>query len=276
VAIPVPALVEAALFEAVAEQLEENKKRQRQSARGARYLLQGLVVCKCCGHAFYGKPVSRSSAKGKTCYAYYRCIGTDAYRFGGERICTIGQVRTDVLETAVWQDVRALLADPSRVRQEYERRLSSKEQQGQPDDQLAGRTQKARRVVARLIDAYEEGLLEKGEFEPRIGRARQRLEALEVEAQAAAEWQSQEYELHAVMGQLQEFARRMAEGLEEASWATKREILRALIKRIEVDTEEVRVVYKVDPRPFADGPKGGRLQDRLGRDFPLARQHRSQ
>jgi site-specific DNA recombinase len=268
VTIPVPALVEAILFEAVAEQLDENKKRQRQSARGARYLLQGLVVCKCCGHAFYGKPVSRSSAKGKTCYAYYRCIGTDAYRFGGERICTIGQVRTDVLETAVWQDIRALLADPSRVRQEYERRLSSKEQQGQPDDQLAARTQKARRVVARLIDAYEEGLLEKGEFEPRIGRARQRLEALEVEAQAAAEWQSQEYELHAVMGQLQEFARRMAEGLEEASWATKREILRALIKRIEVDTEEVRVVYKVDPRPFADGPKGGRLQDRLGCDQP--------
>src|SRR5262249_34790564 len=98
VAIPVPALVEPALFAAAAEQLEENKKRQRQSARGARYLLQGLIVCKRCGHAFYGKPVSRASAKGKTRYAYYRCIGTDAYRFGGERLCHIGQVRTDLLE----------------------------------------------------------------------------------------------------------------------------------------------------------------------------------
>jgi site-specific DNA recombinase len=273
VAIPVPALVEPALFEAVAEQLEENKKRQRQSARGARYLLQGLVVCKRCGHAFYGKPVSRSSAKGKTCYAYYRCIGTDAYRFGGERICSIRQVRTDVLETAVWQDVRALLADPSRIRQEYERRLSGKQEQSESDDQLAARIQKARRVVARLIDAYEEGLLERTEFEPRISRARQRLQTLEVEAQSAAERQSQEHELQAVIGQLHAFARRVAEELEEASWTTKREILRALVKRIEVDTEEVRVVYKVDPRPFVDGPERGRLQDRLGRDQSAFGQH---
>src|SRR5262249_34412545 len=51
--IPVPALVEADLFAAVAEQLQENRQRRRQSARGARYLLQGLVVCPQCGHALY-------------------------------------------------------------------------------------------------------------------------------------------------------------------------------------------------------------------------------
>ena len=268
VAIPVPALVEPALFAAVAEQLEENRQRQRQSARGARYLLQGLVVCKRCGHAFYGKPVSRRSAKGKTRYAYYRCIGTDAYRFGGERICSVGQVRTDLLEAAVWQDVRALLADPGRVRAEYERRVRGKGREEGSGEQLRARLQKAKRVVARLIDAYEEGLLEKGEFEPRLGRARQRLEALEAEGRAAAERAAELDTVEAVVGQLHEFARRVAEGLDEAPWATKREVLRALIKRVEVDAEEVQVVYKVDPRPFADGPLGGRLQDRLGRDHP--------
>jgi site-specific DNA recombinase len=250
--------------------LEENKKRQRQSARGARYLLQGLVVCKRCGHAFYGKPVSRSSAKGKTRYAYYRCIGTDAYRFGGARLCHIGQVRTDLLEAAVWEDVRALLAEPDRVRAEYERRVSGNGRDEESGEQLRARLQKAKRVVARLIDAYEEGLLEKGEFEPRLGRARQRLEALEGEARAAAERAAQVETVEAVVGQLHEFARRVTEGLEEAPWATKREVLRALIKRVEVDAEEVRVVYKVDPRPFADGPEGGRLQDRLGRDLSSA------
>ena len=118
------------------------------------YLLQGLVVCKRCGHAFYGKPVSRASAKGKTRYAYYRCIGTDAYRFGGERLCRVGQVRTDLLEAAVWEDVRALLADPGRVRAEYERRVSGKGGDEEAGAQLRARLQKAKRVVARLIDAY--------------------------------------------------------------------------------------------------------------------------
>ena len=57
--IPVPAIVSAELYELVQEQLEENRSRARQRRRGARHLLQGLVVCKRCGYAFYGKPASR-------------------------------------------------------------------------------------------------------------------------------------------------------------------------------------------------------------------------
>jgi site-specific DNA recombinase len=77
--IPVPAIVSEDLFAAVAERLAENRKRRRQSQRGARYLLQGLIVCGRCNYAFYGKPVSLIAAKGKRRdYAYYRCVGSDA------------------------------------------------------------------------------------------------------------------------------------------------------------------------------------------------------
>jgi site-specific DNA recombinase len=60
-AIPVPALIGEELFEVVAEQLVENKKRNRQGKRGAKYLLQGLLQCQCCEYAYYGKPVSRGA-----------------------------------------------------------------------------------------------------------------------------------------------------------------------------------------------------------------------
>jgi site-specific DNA recombinase len=49
--IPVPPIIDAALFDAVQEQLQENRARARVSQRGARYLLQGLLVCACCGYA---------------------------------------------------------------------------------------------------------------------------------------------------------------------------------------------------------------------------------
>src|SRR5262249_53805534 len=103
-------------------------------------------------------------------------------------------------------------------------------------------------------------------FEPRLRRARQRLEAMEAEARTAAERAAQEETVEAVVGQLDEFARRVTEGLEGASWATKREGLRALVQRVQVGAEEGPGVSKVDPWSFADGPVGGRLQDRLGRD----------
>ena len=60
--IPVPPLEEA-LYDGVQEQLAENRHRARQSQRGARYLLQGLLVCKVCGYAYYGKPLSPSARK---------------------------------------------------------------------------------------------------------------------------------------------------------------------------------------------------------------------
>ena len=55
-------------------------------------------------------------------YMHLKRAGTDAYRFGGERICPNTQVRTDRLELAVWHEVCALLAQPERLRQEFERR----------------------------------------------------------------------------------------------------------------------------------------------------------
>ena len=262
--IEVPAIVDEALFAAVAEQLTENRRRSRERRRGARHLLQGLLVCKHCGHALYGKPVSPAAAKGKKRhYVYYRCIGTDAYRFGGQRICWNKQVRTDLLEEAVWKDVCALLNDPEKIAVEYQRRLNGKGGRcaAKAKESLAKLLQKVKRGIARLIDAYEEGLLDKREFEPRIRAAKERLSQLQAEAQAQAEEESQEQELRLVIGHMQEFAKRVHSGLAEADWSTRREIIRALVKRVEVDKEEVRIVYRVSPPPFVKSPEGGFLQD---------------
>jgi hypothetical protein len=266
--------VDETLFTAVAEQLAENRCRARQRRRGARYLLQGLLACKCCGYALYGKPVSRSAAKGKKWrYTYYRCIGTDAYRFGGQRVCWNKQVRTDVLEEAVWNDVCALLNDPEKVTREYQRRLKGKSNPrgARRGESLPKLIQKVKRGIARLIDAYEEGLLDKKEFEPRIRSAKERLAKLESEARAEADEEAQEQDLRLVIGQLQEFAELVRSGLGKADWSTKREIIRALVKRVEVDKEEVRVVYRVSPPPFVESPNGGILPDCGRGDHPALR-----
>lgn len=267
IAIAVPALVSAELFAAVAEQLAENKQRSRQSHRGARHLLQGLLVCQSCGYAYYGKPLSRSAAKGKTRhYAYYRCIGTDAYRFGGERLCRNKQVRTDVVEAAVWEDVCGLLANPGRVKAEYQRRLSRKsKEKSRASEQVSKLVAQVQRSLTRLIDAYQEGLLTKSEFEPRVRATRERLAKLQTEAEATRDQEAEGQQLEAVIGHLEGFAQQVECHLRDADWATRREILRALIKQVEIGEEAIRVVYKVPPPPFVKGPEGGRSQDRLGR-----------
>jgi len=121
--IPVPTLVAPEVFAAVQAPWQENRRHARQSQRGALYVLQGIVQCQHCGYASDGKRLSPSARKGKPrTYAYYRCLGTDAYRFGGERICHNAQVRTDLLDLAVWHEVSLRLAHPERLAEEYRRR----------------------------------------------------------------------------------------------------------------------------------------------------------
>jgi hypothetical protein len=265
--IPVPALIDEALFDAVQQQLQENRQRARQSQRGAKYLLQGLLVCRQCGYAYYGKPVSNKSAKGSTRnYAYYRCIGTDAYRFGGERICQNLQVRTDLLELAVWEQVQTLLENPQRLEQEHARRAQDPKQE-QKLTSLNAQLTKLQRGMERLIDSYAEGFIEKGEFEPRITQMRARIKALETQITQATAEMTRQQELRLIIGRLEDFAAQVKAGLEQMDWQKRREIIRTLVKRVEIDREQVSVVFRVEPHSPLPDPDEDFLQHCTGREW---------
>ena len=256
ITIPVPAIVDAAVYDAVGEQLAENKKRHRRACGDAKYLLQGLVVCKQCGFALCGTHHKD--------HRYYRCIGNATRRAAGEHVCQDRSVRGEALEAAVWEDVRSLLNDPAQVEAEYQRRLNlsaARDDPGPDAAKLQKQLNQARRQVARLIDAYGEGLINKAEFEPRIGGARDYLAKLEAQAKIPIDQQQQIQELRVVIGHLRAFADRVKVGLEGMTLIDRREIIRALVKRIEVAAEEVKIVYRVDCGPFARGPETGHAQD---------------
>ncbi len=245
--IPVPALVSEDLFESVQEQLQENRQRARIGQRGARYLLQGLLVCGCCGYAYYGKQISPSARKGHARgYAYYRCIGSDAYRFGGERLCWNKQLRTDLVDAAVWLEVCRLLEDPTRLAQEYRHQLQTADVAPELKG-LQTSLGRLRQGIARLIDSYAEGVIDKTEFDPRITRMRERIKQLEEHVQQIQDQESLEQELQLIIGRLETFATKVNEGLHSADWLTRREIIRTLVKRVEVDQEKVNVIFRISP-----------------------------
>lgn len=259
--VPVPALVPLELFQAVQEQLRENRQRIRQRKTGNRYLLQGLIVCKACGYGFHGRTVAPRTAHGPT-YFYYRCNSANAARRTGAGVCKNPVVRGDRLDEAVWAEVCALLKDPYRLEQEYHRRLESPMAAAQATllTELQGQREKVRRAIARLIDSYTEGFIDKGEFEPRIQRLKQRATELEKQTQEVADEQALQGELRLIIGQLEAFAQRVEHGLDAADPLTRREIIRALVRRIEIDEGQVRVVFKVSRSPFVPRPDRGGLQ----------------
>jgi len=263
ITIPVPAIVDEALFEVVQEQLEENRKVARTRKRGASYLLQGLVVCARCQYSYYGKPVRNKRGKKIDRYAYYRCIGTDAYRFGGQRICDNKQLRTDTLETAVWEEVKQLLKNPAHLMEEYQRRLSHLKESplGREREDLEKQCGKLQKGIDRLIDSYTEGYISKAEFEPRIKLMKERLERIEKQCTEIIDQQALRKELQLIVTNLELFAEQINSTLEDLVWETKRSIIRALVKRVEIDAKEVNVVFKINPPLNPDnGSRNGQIE----------------
>ena len=183
ITVPVPPLVSAELFEAVQEQLAENRRRARRDRRGTQFLLQGLAVCACCG--------------------------------------------------------------------------------------------RLRRGLARLIDGYADGLLDQDEFAPRVRRLKERIAALEAAARTAAEDEAQRHELRLVIGQVEAFAATVGERLESLTPEQRRAVVRAVVKRVEVDYEHVQVVFRIRPGPLALDNEAPISQDCWGRRSAAACARRS-
>ena len=249
--ISVPPIVDADLFETVQEQLAESRIRVRQHRGGAKYLLQGLLVCRKCGYAFCGTHKRFHQPQRKQHYYYYRCTRTDAWRLNGERRCDTRMIPVEQLDAAVWDEVGRILADPARMIQEYQRRLDGLQVSPRQQELAAVERQlaKLRRGIDRLIDSYTEGIIDKSEFEPRLNALRARASTTEAAAATIRDAAEQTRSLTLVIGKIEAFADMIRDRLETADWTAKRDIIRTLVRRIEIDDEVIRVVFRIGPGP---------------------------
>ena len=103
--IPVPALVSEEQFALAQEQLERNKRHSLRRTREPT-LLQNMLVCNRCGYAYYRTSTRTSKRK----LYYYRCLGSDDYRYANGRVCDSRPVRQDTLDEVVWRSVMELFA----------------------------------------------------------------------------------------------------------------------------------------------------------------------
>ena len=129
---------------------------------------------------------------------------------------------------------------------EYRQRLQPHEMPNEHEG-LEIQMGKLRRGIARLIDSYADGLIDKQEFEPRVTRMRERLQHLEEQLQRLKEESEVEEELRLILGRLETFAAKVRDGLQHADFQTRRDIIRVLVKRVEVDEQHIRIVFRVSP-----------------------------
>jgi site-specific DNA recombinase len=163
-------------------------------------------------------------------FIYYRCSGSDRYRFGGEAICNNKQIQGKYLETSVWRELCELLANPRKFEQEYQGRNSGAASL-ENIETLTSQRGKLQHALERLIDGFTEGLIDKDQFTSRMARTKDRIADLDARINVEAGDANHLETLRLATKRFSELSLALGPGLASADWHRRREIIRTLIQR---------------------------------------------
>jgi site-specific DNA recombinase len=283
--IPVPAIVDDNTFERVALRLEDNKRFASRNSKTPN-LLQGLAACSGCGYGYYRTSTRTTNKK----IYYYRCLGSDDYRYEGGRVCANKPVRADYLDQVVWDHITGLLADPQLIRAEIDKRLDqartadpTRRQRKTLELALA----KATTAITRMIEAFSEQLISIDELRTRMPELRARETNLRNQI-SALDAQHADRELYLTLAtDVEAFLARLHDRADAANIDERQRILRLVVKDVLIGPENITVRHRIPARSHAanstqehgstdtEGDHRTSYQLRWGRSFPDPLEHLS-
>jgi site-specific DNA recombinase len=116
--------------------------------------------------------------------------------------------------------------------------------------------------LKRLVDAYEVGAIDVEDLKVRSDAVRARIDRAQRELTDAEHRLRETVHLREVVTRLDDFAARVRQGLGKLSWLERRQIIRALVEKIEIDDAAATVVYRLpsserEPQsPSGSDPQG--------------------
>ena len=251
--IAVPALVADDTWQRAQRRLEDNK---RYAARNTKVpsLLQGLAACSSCGYAYYR--ANTTTTAGNKIY-YYRCLGSDNYRYEHGRVCDNKPVRTDYLDQVVWDHITGLLTNPQLIRAEIDRRLDQLRttdpttvQQQRLEQALA----KASASITRLIKAYQEELISLDELRERMPELRARETSLRSQLDTLAAQLVDRDAYLKLAENLEGFLARLRDNAATATITDQQRVLRLLVKDVLIGPEQIVIRHSIPAGGSATTP----------------------
>jgi site-specific DNA recombinase len=241
--IPVPAIVDDDTFQRAAQRLADNKRFASRNSK-VPSLLQGLAACSDCGYGYYR--TSTRTTKGKI--YYYRCLGSDDYRYENGRVCANKPVRADYLDVVVWDHITGLLADPHLIREEIDKRL---DQARTADPAIRQRRNlelalaKATTAITRMIEAYSEQLISIDELRARMPDLRARESNLRNQISAVDAQQADRRLYLTLATDVEGFLTQLHSHAATTNTEERQRVLRLVVKDVLIGTNTVTIRHRI-------------------------------
>ena len=264
IAIPCPAILDEALFEAAQKVSRDNSRWSPRHLQEEAWLLRGLVRCGVCDTSVECHKMEKASKV----HHYYWCHNHASNGVPGQQRCPERNIRADVLDGFVFGQVRAALLSPKLL---CAGEVAVAAAAPSPDDQLLaaelsrlGRKLDTNRAERRrLADLYQSGLLELGEVQRRArdidvrhrSLADQRDELVALRQQLAVDNRLQQ--------RVSDFARRAAIGIDKLGFQQRQQLLRLIVDHVSVTGWQVEIHLRIalDQDPGGPPRDSGRRPD---------------
>jgi len=249
--IPVPAIITEECFVLAQERLHANKvNAPRRTVTPS--VVQGLVACRKCGYALYRTSTRTSARK----IYYYRCLGSDRWRYLGGAVCNSRPVRQDLLDELVWREVINLLEDPTLIQGELDRRLSVARDANptkQREEVLRRELARVQKSMDRLMTAYQEDLLSLDDLRRRMPELRKRGQATQAELSSLLTGLADRAGYLRLAETLASFLERLREAAKTLDVLERHRIVRLLVKEVLVADDAIVIRHSI---PVTNGVPG--------------------
>ena len=212
-----------------------------------------------CGARQVGTNCHKMRGCNGTWHRYYHCRNHDPIKAGGDdRRCTERNIRSDTLDTFVFDQVRAALLRPD-VLTAGEQALAVRAPTA--DDELLGAelARLDRKLDAthaerrRLIDLYQAGLLELPELQRRATEVEHRRHDLALRRDALTTQRQELTRDNQLRHRVRDFATRVLDVIDTLDFDQKQTLLRLVVDDVHVTGWHIQIQLRI---PLDDGPDG--------------------
>jgi hypothetical protein len=268
ITIPVPAIVTDDVFTAAGGVSRDNSQWSPRRTEPGQWLLRGLVRCGACG---VGTNCHKMRGRNGTWHRYYYCRNHDPLRAGGQdRRCPERNIRSDALDTYVFNQVRAALLRPETLLA-GERAVAS--HAPTPDDELLAveLTHLNRKLIAadderrRLVDLYQAGLVALPDLQRRAADVERRRRELTDRRDNLAAQRRELTRDNQLRQRVTGFAQRVLTIIDQLDFQQKQDLLRLVVDEVRVTGWTVQIQLRIalddpggdpppQPHPGGDPP----------------------
>lgn len=237
ITVPIPAIIEPELFEKAAKQLKKNFDLCQRNRKNE-YLLAGKISCSCGRHrhgeGYYNKPNK-----------YYRCDDR-ALNFPLPAKCKEKGINAQVADQLVWDKMAELMSSPKLLAEQVQRWFENRHEKAKPvlvnTEALKKETKNIDEQIERYNKGYGAGVFTLEQLRGYTDPLREKINQFKTQIASAASEVGQIQLRMPTKQDMESFALKAKETLQELNFEAKRAIILNAVESIVGNRESLQII----------------------------------